>query len=116
MNRQTHTIDASNRAPGRVASEVALFLCGKNKPTFTPHLDEGDFVVVENVDKMKITGDKMNGKIYYSTSQYPGGLKKTKMKELVAKKGLAEVLRKAVFGMLPGNKLRAPMMKRLTIK
>ena len=114
--RRQHIIDAAGVSLGRLASRIALLLRGKNKVNFVPHLDQGDSVDIENIDKIKITGDKLNNKIYYRHSQYPGGLKKTKMKDLIAKKGMAEVLRKAVYGMLPNNKLRKVMMKRLIIK
>jgi len=116
IERKEHKLDATGQAPGRLASQIAQLLRGKHKANFTPHLDQGDSVVVENVDHMKITGNKMDKKVYYSHSMYPGGLKETKMKDLVEKKGMAEVLRRAVFGMLPGNKLRDGMMKRLIIK
>ena len=116
IKRQEHILDATDISLGRLASKIALLLMGKNKPTFVRHLDEGDSVVVENIEHLKITGDKMNNKIYYSHSQYPGGLKDIKLKDFIVKKGLPEVLRKAVFGMLPSNKLRYGRMKRLTIK
>lgn len=116
IDRQSHTLDATDVSLGRLASRIAMLLRGKNKPNFTPHLDQGDSVVVENIDHIKITGDKMNNKIYYSHSTYPGGLKTTKLKDYIAKHGLAKVLTKAVYGMLPNNRLRDGMMKRLTIK
>lgn len=116
MQRQEHKLDATNISCGRLASKIALLLRGKNKPDFTPHLDQGDAVIVENVAKMKISGNKLNGKVYYSSSQHPGGLKKTTLQDLIDKKGHAEVLRRAVYGMLPNNKLRQEMLKRLTIK
>lgn len=113
MQRNTHNIDATDQVLGRLATQIALLLRGKNKPTFSPHLDEGDIVVIKNVDKIKITGNKLNQKIYYRHSTYPGGLKKTTMREVVAKKGYQEVLKKAVWGMLPKNKLKDKMIKRL---
>lgn len=116
VERQTHIIDASNQAPGRLATHIAVLLRGKHKSSFVGYLDQGDSVIVNNASQMKITGNKLEGKIYYRHSQYPGGLKKTKMKDLIDKKGYVEVLKKAVYGMLPSNKLRASMMKRLTIK
>jgi len=116
VNRQEHIIDATDVALGRLASQIAILLMGKNKPTFVRHLDEGDSVVVENIKYIKITGDKKNNKVYYSHSQHPGGLKTIKLKDLIDKKGLPEVLRKAVYGMLPTNKLRNERMKRLIIK
>jgi len=116
IKRQEHILDATDVSLGRLASKIALLLMGKNKPTFVRHLDEGDSVTVENIEHIKITGDKMNNKIYYSHSQYPGGLKSIKLKDFIEKKGLPEVLRKAVYGMLPSNKLRNGRMKRLIIK
>ena len=115
MQRQEHKLDASNIPLCRLASKIALLLRGKNKPDFTPQLDQGDAVIVENIAKIKITGNKLTNKIYYSSSRHPGGLKKIKLKDLIDKKGHAEVLRRAVHGMLPNNKLRQEMLKRLTI-
>ncbi len=115
MNRQTHTIDATNQVLGRLASQIAILLQGKHKPNFKPHLDQGDIVVVKNVDKIRVTGKKMSQKIYYRHSGYLGSLKATKLEELMVKKP-EEVLRKAVLGMLPKNKLRAKMIKRLKFK
>lgn len=116
QERKTHTIDATGKAPGRLATEIAGLLRGKGKADFAPNIDIGDSVVVENVNDMKITGTKMENKKYYRHSTHPGGLKTTTMKELVEKKGMEEVLRKAVYGMIPGNRLRKGFMKRLTIK
>lgn len=116
VERQIHTLDATGQSLGRLASQIAQLLRGKHKPTFVPNLDEGDSVIVENIDKIKITGNKMEDKIYYRHSQHPGGLKKRTMQEVIAKKGMAEVLRKAVYGMLPSIRLRASMIKRLNIK
>ena len=112
MERETHKIDAENKSPGRLASEIAVLLRGKNKPTFEPHRDMGDIVLVDNVDKMKITGKKLDQKKYYSHSGYPGGLKEKGLDELM-EDNPEEVLRRAVFGMLPKNKLRAKQIKRL---
>jgi len=112
--RATHTIDASGKPLGRLAVEIAILLRGKHKPTFTPNKDEGDFVVVKNVEKMKITGKKMDNKIYYHHSGYPGGLKKVPMRKIF-EKDPGEILRKTVWGMLPKNKLRSRMIKRLKI-
>lgn len=115
IKREKQTIDATGRAPGRVATEVAILLRGKNKPDFEPHIDAGDFVRVENAAKVKFTGKKLAQKDYYHHTMYPGGLKRTPMKK-VFDKDPAEVIRRAVYGMLPKNKLRVEMMKRLTIK
>lgn len=107
-------IDATNKILGRLASEIAVILRGKNKADFQPHLDQGDAVEVINTDKMKVTGKKMDKKIYYKHSGYIGHLKKTPLKVLFQKDS-REVLKKAVYGMLPKNKLRAKMIKRLKL-
>lgn len=112
MPNTTHTIDATNKVLGRLASRIALLLQGKNKPTFVPYLIKGDKVVVVNVDKIKVTGKKFEKKIYYHYSGYPGGMKKKLMREFSS----AELLRRAVYNMLPKNKLRKDMLKRLEIK
>lgn len=114
MTRNVHKIDAAGKAVGRLASDIAILLRGKNKASFQPNQDEGDIVEISNVADMKITGKKLEQKVYYSHSNYPGGLKETSMKNLMAKNP-AEVLRKAVWNMLPKNKLRARMIKRLRV-
>ena len=116
IKREQQVIDATDQVLGRLASKIAVILRGKNKPNFNPRLDQGGSVMVENADKIKITGRKLDGKIYYRHSRYPGGLKAAKMKDLIARKGMREVLRKAVYGMLPVNRLRKEMRKRLIIK
>lgn len=113
INRENHVVNAAGEVLGRLATKVAVLLKGKNKPGFVPYKDMGDFVTVKNVDKLKITGKKLENKVYYHHTLYLGGLKKAKMKELVNKKGYSEVLRKAVMGMLSKNKLRAKQIKRL---
>lgn len=113
--RKIHKIDASGKAAGRLASQIATILRGKHKPEYEPNLDMGDVVEVENADKMKFTGNKIEQKEYYRHSGYPGGLKKEKLRE-VYEKDPAEVLKRTVRGMLPDNKLRQNMMKRLKIK
>jgi large subunit ribosomal protein L13 len=115
MEQKTHTIDATNKVLGRLAVEISLLLRGKNKPGFAPHKNEGDFVVVTNVDKLKFTGKKLNQKVYYHHSGYLGGLKEIPLKKLYSERP-AEVLRKAVMGMLPKNRLRAKTIKRLKIQ
>ncbi len=112
VERKLHKIDATNKAVGRIATQIATILRGKNKPEYQPHIDMGDIVEVENVDKLKFTEKKLNQKKYYSYSGYPGGLKEKKMKELEPK----EILTRAVREMLPPTKLRKGMMKRLIIK
>ncbi|OGD57370.1 50S ribosomal protein L13 [Candidatus Berkelbacteria bacterium RBG_13_40_8] len=111
----TREFDASGKVLGRIASEIAIVLRGKDKPNFRPNLLVGDKVLVKNASKMIITGNKLEKKIYYHHTGYLGHLKETKMKDLMAKNP-AEVLKKAVFGMLPKNKLRDIWMKNLEIE
>lgn len=115
MTRDTHTINATGKVLGKLATEVAVLLRGKHKPNFTPNIDGGDFVVVEHMQNVKITGKKLDNKIYYHHTGYLGGLKAVPMKKIF-EKDPGEVLRKAVYGMLPSNKLRAIQIKRLTVK
>lgn len=115
MQRETYTIDADGRILGRLATEIAILLRGKNKVDFVFNKNGGAFVVVKNADKIKVTGKKMEQKTYYHHSGYIGGLKEIKLKELL-KKDVAKVLKTAVFGMLPKNKLRAQQIKRLKIE
>jgi len=112
MERKIHTIDATNKVLGRLAVEIALLLRGKEKPDFAPYKDIGDTVIVKNVDKLKFTGRKTKQKKYYRHSGYLGGLKEITLEKLF-EKNPEEVLEKAVFGMLPKNKLREKMIKRL---
>ncbi len=114
IKRETHTIDATGQAVGRIATKTAMLLRGKNKPTFVPHIDAGDIVVIENASKVKFTGNKLVQKDYYHHTNYPGGLKRTPMKKVFDTKP-DDVIRRAVYGMLPKNSLRGEMMKRLTI-
>lgn len=113
--RNLHKIDATEQSAGRIATKIAAFLRGKNKPEFQPNVDNGDIVEVANIDKLKFTGKKLEQKIYYRHSGYPGGLKETKISDL-HENNPAEILRKAVKKMLPATKLRDGMMKRLIIK
>lgn len=115
MQRETYTIDATNKILGRLAVEIAVLLRDKDKPTFVPNKDTGSFIIVKNIDKIRFTGKKFEKKKYYHHSGYLGGLKETPLKKLF-EKDPAEVLRKAVFGMLPKNKLRAKQIKRLKIE
>lgn len=112
MNRQTYTIDAQNKVLGRLATEVALLLRGKNKINYQPHLDQGAAVLIKNVDKMKFTGKKLEQKVYKHHTNFLGHLNITKMKDVYDKKP-SKVFEKAVYNMLPKNKLRPLMMKRL---
>jgi len=107
-------IDAEGKILGRLASEVAVLLRGKKKPSFTPFLDMGDFVIVINADKVKFTGRKLEQKVYYHHSGYPGGLTVKTLKELMDKKP-EEVIKKAVFGMIPKNKLGSSVCRKLKV-
>ena len=115
VERKKHVIDAAGRPLGRLATEVAMILRGKNKPTFDPAKDEGDFVEVINASKIKFTGKKLDQKEYIWHTTHPGGLKTKKVKDVFATKP-EEVLKRAVWGMLPKNKLRDRMIKRLEVK
>lgn len=112
MERQTHTIDAKGKILGRLAVEVSLLLRGKQKPEFVPNQDRGDFVIVKNAGQIKFSGRKLEDKTYFSHSRYLGSSKHTPMKK-VFEKDPGEVLKRAVYGMLPANKLRAEQIKRL---
>ena len=116
MEHKTYTIDAKGRSLGRVASEVAAILRGKNSASFQPNKMPENKVVIENINEIKLTGKKMEQKVYKSHSGYPGSLKKTKVKRVIEKKGMKHVFEEAVTGMLPDNRLRKEMLKNLTIK
>ncbi len=109
------TIDAAGRAPGRVASEGAKILMGKDRANFERHLEAAVELRIVNAGKLKISPAKASGKLYVSYSGYPGGQKLTTQTELLERFDKREVLRRAIYGMLPGNKLRPRLMKRLTI-
>ncbi|MDP3901151.1 MAG: 50S ribosomal protein L13 [bacterium] len=113
--REIHTLDATGRPVGRLAVLVAELLRGKQRPGFERHLDSGDFVRVENVGRMKLTGKKAEQKTYYRHSGYLGGLKEANAGELLEQRP-EEVLKRAVWGMLPKNKLRQEQIKRLTMQ
>jgi large subunit ribosomal protein L13 len=115
IKREKHELDATDQAPGRLATQIAMILRGKNKPDFSPHIDSGDYITVVNAKKVKFTGKKLVQKDYFHHTMHPGGLKRTPMKKIFEKDS-TEVIRRAVYGMLPKNKLRDGMMKRLTIK
>lgn len=110
----TQKIDAKNKSLGRLAAEAAKILRGKNKVEFQPHLDNGDEVIIENTDKIRITGNKLKDKIYYHHSGYPGGLKEETL-EKIMKRDSREVVRRAVYGMLPKNRLRDRLIKKLKL-
>jgi large subunit ribosomal protein L13 len=107
-------VNAEGRILGRLATEVAILLRGKNKPQFSNFLDTGDFVIVVNAEKVSVTGKKLEKKEYYSHSQYPGGLKTEVLKDLLAQKP-EEVIKRAVWGMIPKNKLGRAVYKKLKV-
>ena len=112
VDRKWYVVDATNIPLGRVASQVAAVLRGKNKPIYTPHVDTGDYVIVINTDKMILTGNKLEDKKYFHHSGYPGGIKEATYKDLMSKKS-DFVLEKAVKGMLPKNSLGKKMFGKL---
>jgi large subunit ribosomal protein L13 len=111
----THTIDAAGKSLGRVATEAATHLMGKHTPAFRRNLPGTTSVTIVNVSKLKISEKKRVQELYSRYSGYPGGLTQLRMEEVIAKKGYTEIVRVAVKGMLPKNRLQAPRMKRLTI-
>ena len=114
IDRKWYVVDATDKTLGRLASEVAKVLRGKNKAIFTPHIDTGDYVIVINAEKIKVTGKKLDQKIYYHHSDYVGGMKETTLKEKLAKKP-EEVIELAVKGMLPKGPLGRQMYKKLFV-
>jgi len=114
VTRQWYVIDASEAPLGRIATKTASLLLGKGKPSVTAHTDGGDFVIVINSDKLVVTGKKLQDKIYYKHSHYPGGLKEATLAEKMEKDS-TDVIFQAVRGMLPANKLRDGRLKRLKI-
>ena len=114
IDRKWYVVDAEGKTLGRLASEVAKVLRGKNKPTFTPHIDTGDYVIVVNAEKIKVTGKKLDQKIYYHHSDYVGGMKETTLKEMKEKKP-EYVITHAVKGMLPKGPLGREMYTKLHV-
>ena len=114
IDRKWYVVDAEGQTLGRLASEVAKVLRGKNKPIFTPHIDTGDNVIVINAEKIQVTGKKLDQKIYYHHSDYVGGMKETTLKEKLAKKP-EQVIELAVKGMLPKGPLGRQMFKKLHV-
>ena len=114
VERKWYVIDAEDKTLGKIASEVASILRGKKKPIYTPHVDTGDYVIVINAEKVRVTGKKEEQKIYKNHSGYPGGLKETTLRELRAKKP-EEIIRHAVKGMMPKGKLGRQMFKKLKV-
>ncbi len=114
VERKWHVIDAEGQTLGRLASEIARLLRGKNKAQYTPHVDTGDFVVVVNAEKVVVTGRKAEQKVYRRHTGYPGGLKETSYEQMLARKP-TEILRKAVHGMMPRTRLARKQFKKLKI-
>ena len=114
IERKWYVVDADGCTLGRLASGVASVLRGKNKPQFTPHVDTGDYVIIVNADKIKVTGKKLEQKIYYNHSDYVGGMRETTLKEMLAKKP-ERVIELAVKGMLPKGPLGRQMMTKLHV-
>ena len=114
IERKWYVVDAEGQTLGRLSSEIAKVLRGKNKPVFTPHIDTGDYVIVVNAEKIKVTGKKMDQKIYYNHSDYVGGMKETTLKEMMDKKP-ERVIELAVKGMLPKGPLGRSMIKKLHV-
>ena len=114
IERKWYVVDATGYTLGRLSSEIAKVLRGKNKPIFTPHMDCGDYVIVVNADKVKVTGKKLDQKIYYNHSDYVGGMKETTLAELLAKKP-EKVIELAVKGMLPKGPMGRDMIKKLHV-
>ena len=114
VERKWYVVDAEGQTLGRLATEIARILRGKNKPQYTPHVDVGDFVVVVNAEKVVVTGKKAEQKVYYRHSGYPGGLKTTSYEEMLERKP-TEILRRAVKGMMPKTRLGRQQLKKLKI-
>lgn len=114
IKKEWWVVDASNKTLGRLASEIASVLRGKRKPIFTPNVDTGDFVVVVNAEKIAVTGSKLTDKIYHQHSGYPGGLRSTSLEKMIQEKP-ADIIEKAVWGMLPKNSLGRQTIKKLKV-
>jgi len=114
IDRKWYVIDAKDVILGKLATKVAVYLRGKNKPVFTPNVDTGDFIIVINADKIKLTGNKINDKVYYHHTTYIGGIKAQTAKELMEKKP-EQIIEKAVWGMLPKNRLGRMQIKKLKV-
>lgn len=114
ITREWFLVDANDQNLGRLASQIAVYLIGKHKPTFTPGVDTGDFVIVINAERVRVTGNKLDDKVYYRHSGYPGGIKEITLRQQL-QKFPERVIHKAVWGMLPHNKLGRKMIKKLKI-
>lgn len=112
--RKWYLVDANDQILGRLASGIATYLRGKHKPIFTPHVDTGDFIVVVNAEKIRLTGRKLDDKLYYRHSNYPGGIKSESARSLLERKP-EKVLQEAVWGMLPKNRLGRKMFGKLKV-
>ena len=114
VERRWYVVDAEGKHLGRLAAEIAKILRGKNKPQYTPHVDVGDFVVVVNAERVRVTGKKAEQRVYRRHSGYPGGMKETSYEQMLARKP-TEILRKAVYGMMPKTRLARQQFKKLKI-
>ena len=114
IDRKWYVVDAKDAVLGKLATKVAVYLRGKNKPVFTPNADTGDFIIVINAEKIRLTGNKVTDKVYYHHSGYIGGIKAKTAKELLEQKP-EQIIEKAVWGMLPKNKLGRMMIKKLKV-
>jgi large subunit ribosomal protein L13 len=114
IDRKWYVVDAKDAVLGKLATKVAVYLRGKNKPVFTPNADTGDFIIVINAEKIRLTGNKVTDKVYYHHSGYIGGIKAKTAKELLEQKPEL-IIEKAVWGMLPKNKLGRMMIKKLKV-
>ena len=114
ITREWHLIDAKDKTLGRISTKIADILRGKNKPIFSPHMDCGDYVVIINAKDIKLTGNKLSQKKYYRHSRYPGGFKEITAEKLLDQKP-EKILEKAIYGMIPNNKLKKDILKKLKI-
>ena len=114
IERKWYVVDAEGKTLGRLASEIAKVLRGKNKPTYTPHVDCGDYIIIVNAHKVKLTGNKLENKMYYNHSMYTGGLRERNAKTMIEKYPV-EMMERAVKGMLPHNRLGRQMYKKLFV-
>jgi len=114
VERKWYLVDAEGAILGRLATKIAIYLRGKNKPVFTPNIDTGDFIIVVNADKVRLTGKKLENKMYYHHSGYPGGLKSEAAKDLQKRKP-EKIITNAVWGMLPKGRLGRAMLKKLKV-
>jgi large subunit ribosomal protein L13 len=112
--REWYVVDAEGKTLGRLATQIADALRGKRKPEYTPHVDTGDFVIVINAERIRVTGDKLHKKVYYRHSGYPGGIKSRTLEEMLDRRP-EEVIRKAVKGMLPRNRLARAQLRKLKV-